>query len=336
MHPVQKMPLRLQKYINLKPKKNHRHPKMKVLFLNHDRKQCGVYQYGKRVYDIIKASNIYEYHEVTSQVDYQNLVEQSHYTAIIYNYHGATMPWLNRTNICKTQPNIGILHESYVDCFDKIIEIDPNAQETSTVRTIPRPLFENLSLTNECMSPTFHTFVSSHQTESRPIFGSFGFGFSNKGFPTIVKMINEQYEDAIIKFLIPTADFDADPSMRERVLQACFQEKTKPNIILMIYTDFVNENDLLIFLRSNTMNMFLYDKLHGRGISSTIDYALSVRRPLGISDSDMFRHIYHDNICVYKNNIQTCMQNSLLHCEKFCQLYSHDNMRNKFLQILSS
>ena len=72
----------------------------------------------------------------------------------------------------------------------------------------------------------------------------------------------------------------------------------------MIHTDFVNENDLLIFLQSNTMNIFLYDNLHGRGISSTIDYALSVRRPLGISDSFMFRHIYSDEICLYKNSIQ--------------------------------
>ena len=36
----------------------------------------------------------------------------------------------------------------------------------------------------------------------------------------------------------------------------------------------------------------MYDSMVGRGISSTIDYALSVKKPLGISDSYMFRNIY--------------------------------------------
>ena len=50
--------------------------------------------------------------------------------------------------------------------------------------------------------------------------------------------------------------------------------------------------------------------MHGRGISSTIDYDISVKRPLAISDSYMFRHIYSHDICVYKVNIDDAINNS--------------------------
>ena len=35
----------------------------------------------------------------------------------------------------------------------------------------------------------------------------------------------------------------------------------------------------LYFLKSNSMNIFLYDTMVGRGTSSVIDYALSVNTP---------------------------------------------------------
>ena len=82
------------------------------------------------------------------------------------------------------------------------------------------------------------------------------------------------------------------------------------------------------------MNIFLYDKLEHRGISSVIDYALSVNKPFGISDSNMFKHIYSDDICLYKTIIQTCMINSKLFIEQFKKINSHINVINKFDDIL--
>lgn len=65
------------------------------------------------------------------------------------------------------------------------------------------------------------------------------------------------------------------------------------------------------------INLFLYDTMPGRGISSTIDFALSTNTPIGISDSYMFRHIYHDSICVYKTPISQCILNSSEHILSF-------------------
>lgn len=348
--PPMQMPSRIQAYLKKKKETVVSKPAISkrlenrisshvVLFLNHKKQECGVYQYGKRVYDILKKCKqiSYEYREIDIEKEYRDLTQTILYKAIIYNFHTSTMHWLNANSIDHVQQNIGILHECDPLFFEKKIVVDPNTPETYPYFTIPRPLIMDVPTNYQSVSTKMlETFISFNGDDETPIFGSFGFGFINKGFVNIVKMINEQYEKAIIKFIIPCAHFGGDLTTINNICKECYQHNTNPNIVLMIHTDFVSEHDLLVFLQSNTMNIFLYDNLHGRGISSTIDYALSVRKPLGISDSFMFRHIYSDDICLYKHSIQTCMENSLAYCEKFLSLYSHQNMINKFHHIIHS
>ena len=115
---------------------------------------------------------------------------------------------------------------------------------------------------------------------------------------------------------MPFAYYDPNSKNNfEIVYSKCLQFNIKSGIKLIITTSFFSIEDILYFLKSNTMNIFLYDKMDGRGISSVIDYALSVDTPLGISDSYMFRHIYSDDICLYKSSIFNCFQKSLTHPE---------------------
>lgn len=310
----------------------------KVMFINHCRKQCGIYQYGKRMFDILHKSNKNKYHymELNNASEYDTIIKNNDYTAIIYNYNLLTMSWLNQYNICNKRLNIGIVHESDPNFFCKIISIDPTIIERDNIYTIPRPIFEELPQINNYDCKEFEKFCAYHNSD-KIIFGSFGFGFNFKGFHSIVKMINQQYDNAIIKFLIPTADFDTNGKQTTReAIHQCKNYNIKNNIELMIYTEFVSENDLLRFLISTDMNIFLYDKLEGRGISSTIDYALSVPTPFGISDSNMFHHIYSDEICLYKNSIEQCMTNGIKYCSNFKKLYSHENMITKWDSILQT
>lgn len=309
--------------------------KTSVLFVNHNRHQCGVYQYGKRVFDILEKSTdmTYEYAELASLDQYQKAIQQKRYHTIIYNYHQATLPWLHAGVLHKETQHIGILHECDVPFFNKKISIDPNVPPF-----VPRPRLLLDVRNNNFVSETFERFVQAHQDQSPhiPIFGSFGFGFRFKGFHNIVEMVCQQYDKAVIKFVIPHADFDSCSSTVRTAIEECEQQRTKPGVKLMVHTDFVDEKDLLKFLASNTMNIFLYDRLDGRGISSTIDYALSVDTPFGISDSHMFRHVYNDNICLYKVSIAECIKNSPSHSKQFRHLYSHSNMLQKFSEIILS
>jgi hypothetical protein len=303
-----------------------------ILFLNHKIKNCGVYQYGLRLFEILQkdTNNIYVYKEIDSYEEYKNITNES-LTHIIYNYHHSTMNWLNKDTIQKENNviNIGIPHESPDNLFDIVCNIDPNAPERIHEKikyySLPRPIYESFEIKT-------NAFIDLHQNSGLPIFGSFGFGFQNKGFHKMVKMINQQYDNAIIKLVIPIAHFDPDPYTVDRMRQMCIQQNIKPGIILLITHDFFSTNEILTFLQTNTMNIFLYDQMHGRGISSAIDYAISVKKPIGISDSYMFRNIYSDDLCLYKHSIDYCLKQTISKCLKD---YSHENMINKMNTILN-
>ena len=317
--------------------------KMVIIFLNHKEKRCGVYQYGLRLFKALeRCDNIrYKYYEITSDDEYQQIINENRYNGIIYNFNTSTMGWLNKSNIERKKRNIVISHESNCDFADILITVDAVSEEHNNIYNIPRPLFEiNLEiLESESENVTIREFISIGQkTKSTiPIIGSFGFGFKNKGFEKIVQMVNEQYSEAIIKFIIPFAYFgDNTGDVAKSISESCQQFQRKEGIKLMITHEFCQDIDMLRFLRSNTINLFCYDYQYGRGNSSVIDYALSVFRPIGISNSYMFRHIYAESIDVSKVGIAACIENSLNYTQQFNKKWSHHNLKMKLYYILTN
>ena len=311
-----------------------------ILFLNHKKKQCGVYQYGVRLFDILKQSNKYcfQYVEIENIHEYDRCMDHYDCEIIIYNYHGATMSWLNKTNISKRSINIGIPHETNGDLFDIICDINPVGVENENTFTLPRPIYDNIEsiLRTRVGSTTEISDFINYNEPGVPVFGSFGFGFLNKGFDKIVELINARYDKAIIKLVIPLADFDDNVSYNiSEIERLCISKNTKSGVCLMITHLFFTNEDVLRFLNSNTMNLFMYDEMHGRSISSAIDYAISARRPIGISDSYMFRNIYDDSICLYKTSIDECYKNSVEVVNKYLRIYSTQNMISKFHLIIN-
>ena len=290
---------------------------MQILFLNSKNIKCGVYQYGVRLLDILRRNNDITYHyiELDSFTSYVNaLAEHTNANAIIYNYHNYTMSWLNHYNIQRVVKNIGIPHESDNSLFDIICEIDPSVVANKNIYSIPRPTFPDVDALLNGYIPSSEPVMKfvDYKYENYPIFGSFGFGCSHKGFDKIIQIVNQQYDFAIIKLLItiPACAGNDYVINTKNMVDRCIALNSKPGIHLLVTFDFFTNEDVLYFLRSNTMNIFLYDKCEHRSISSVIDYAVSVKKPIGISDSAMFRHIYSDDICLYKTSISDCIKNN--------------------------
>jgi hypothetical protein len=110
----------------------------------------------------------------------------------------------------------------------------------------------------------------------------------------------------------------------------------KKNIRLEISTEFLTHEGILEFLSANTLNAFLYDDLGYRGVSSVIDYALAVRRPICITKSAMFRHIYdtEPSICLEETTLQEVIKNGIKPLEQFYEIWSEDAFLSRFEQIL--
>ena len=122
--------------------------------------------------------------------------------------------------------------------------------------------------------------------------------------------------------------------VHNHIANLCNMEKNKPGIELLITHDFFTNEDILLFLSSNDMNIFMYNTPDRIGISSVIDYALSVKKPLGISGSRMLRHIYDDSICLNCNSIENIRKISVEVCDKFRDLWSNDKLVTHIEKII--
>ena len=306
---------------------------MKVLFLNvssNNGSESETYRYGTRLFSILQRShsNTYVYAEISTVVGYINECKNVAPNVIIYNYENSWFGWLNSSTIVKTNcKNIGIHNGiDFPDgLFDIMISTNPNEKEAVNKIGIPRPIFEDwetIASFSAVNSKTKQDFIDYNEGSDVPIFGSFGFGSANNGFNKVIYLINSQYDSAIIKILVQPKDEDD----YNKIVQVCNAIRKKPGIKLMMINESFTDAEILKFLSSNTCNVFLYDRLEKRQISSCLDYAISANKPFGISDSFWFRHIYNDNISVYKTQINKVIENSTVALKLLKKEFSNENL----------
>jgi len=296
-----------------------------VLFVNHREKQCGVGQFGKRLFTPALDSEKYNcyYIDIESDGECQYWIDATKPSIIIYNYYsGATMPWLDAGFLQRQQAKqLNVFHEVPIGLpFDGIVHQDPT-DETPRWFHISRPIPE---YTNKQSLPT------------TPTFGSFGFGLGGKGFSTLVEKVQEEYDSAIIRINIPYAAFgDSDGRGARDWANNCRARIRKGGILLEIGHEFFDEPQLLDFLASNSCNCFLYDANYGRGISGTLDYALAVDRPIAITKSYQFQHFWkYSDCCLVENKkLQDIIDAGTSPLEIYHGMWNNNQVRQDWEQI---
>jgi SAM-dependent methyltransferase len=331
----------------------------KILFISHKKAQCGVYEFGKSISDVLQHSKNYQFvrAECSSLDELKTAIAENAPDAIIYNYHPSVMPWLvtkitpklYKSNIASIKiPQIGIIHEVNQEVADNAIAYK-NKYFISNKFIFINSLFDfyiapdpTLILFNDNVYKTgrlTHFYQNKFPIPGKPIIGSFGFGTPNKGFERIVKLVQREFDEAVIRFNISTADFGDEKGVNARnISEKCKTLINKPGIELIVTHDFMDNENMLDFLAQNTINVFLYEDTKSRGVSSTIDYALSVQRPIAVSDSIMFRHLFDSNpsVCITKNNLKTIILNGFAPLQKYYDEWNSENLLWDYERILNS
>lgn len=284
-------------YIPKFKKESHR---VQLLMLNSAKKRCGVYQYGNNIFtEISKINNLNsKIIDVANQHEYQKAVSQNKPEAVIFNYYPATMPWLNST-ITKSlnSKRLGFLHEMNEQIVSEL------NNELFDMHIVPDPTL-NSNRKDVFQAPRLVKNYCNYFPEPEiPTFGSFGFGFANKGFERIIDLVQDEYDIANIKFMMPFNEVvEKNGNFAREVAEKCRARVRKKGINLIINHDFLPEKDLINSLAQNTANIFLYDETIGKGISSVLEYAIAARRPLIINRCPMFRHVFTSEERVVINN----------------------------------
>jgi hypothetical protein len=300
----------------------------KILFVNHKEERCGVQQFGKRIFDLVKNSteNPSFYVELGSLQEFMTTVSWYNPECIIYNWHRGTMLWLTEQAIVSLQSikHYFMFHEEVTrENYDKYLffgayDFSNGTKFGDKKILLPRPLLD---------------YTGNYPKNNIITIGSFGFGFWQKGYHKLVELVNTSFEEAAINLHMPYSFF-GDPvhEQTNAVEKECRRMSTNPKVTLSISHSFLDDTEVLKFLAGNDINVFMYGE-NGEGISSVIDYALSVKRPIAISNSRMFRHIAKDEILLEKNTIQEILARGTSPLESFYTDWSPDKFREEFNRI---
>jgi len=298
-----------------------------VLFLNHKEQSCGVYQYGYHTSQIITKSKKYniKYAEVDKEEEYWHFINTLSPEVVIYNYFPVTMPWMSHLILDSNRDKfkqIAIFHEVPITGFDYYIHIDPTVIEEGINFSVGRPLID---------------FETEYIDNIVPIIGSFGFGFENKGYWDLIRLVNQEFDSAIINLHIPFATYgDKNGASALSTAERCRNIDIKLGIQLNITHHFMPTEKLLEFLAGNTLNAFLYTESYGRGPASVIDFALSVRRPIAITKTTRFCHLQNikPSIYVEESSLTDIIKNGTKPLEKFYEMWSNENLIKDYEDIL--
>lgn len=171
------------------------------------------------------------------------------------------------------------------------------------------------------------------------IISSFGFGTAKKGFENLVKKVQEEFDEVEIRINVPFSEYcDKDGSSAKKYAKECRELISKPGIKLNFTHNYFNQTQLLDFLAQSSLIVFLYEDKIGRGISSVLDYALAVNRPIAISNSVMFRHVLDTkpSICIADNSLSEIIKNGTSSLKKFTDDWTAENLRWEYEKIIDS
>ncbi|MBK9464477.1 MAG: hypothetical protein IPN56_06710 [Chitinophagaceae bacterium] len=330
-----------------------------VLFVTHTPRQCGVYEFGKNVFNGISTSQKYNFIKAEcDSLDELNVAIKKHNpAAIIYNYHPSVLPWLcakiskgiYRNNLVDIKAvQIGIIHEITQQVADTATSygnkfiLGPSQKKLNSLFDFYIAADPTLLLKNPLVFKTGRLIPSYNKDKTEPpitTIGSFGFATPKKGFERLVQKVQEEFDEAVIRLNMPSADFgDANGENAKFIAANCKSLITKPGIKLEISHHFMHEDVVLDFLAGNSMNIFMYGDTVGRGISSAVDNAMAVKKPIGVSRCQMFRHILQamPSICVEDNSLKNILNNGFSPLEKISKNWDAENLRWEYERILDS
>jgi len=305
---------------------------MKVMIATHDQQMCGIFQYGTTLMMPLSKSKVHEYiwAPCGNPYEFMRMYDSIRPEVVIYNYHPSPLGWAHAISpsLVGRSKQLAIIHEHVLPPppnMDGYISLDPSTPETESMFS---PGWFILDYENKYPEP------------ETPTFGSFGFGLPGKGFERMVELVQNEYDEAIIRLGIAYAYYgDADGSQARAVAQRCRDIIKKPGIVLDIHHELLEVPQLLDWLAQNSMNVFLYDFFGGRGLSSVPIYSVSSRRPIAMTKSFMFRHVYEgsDPSCFIEDRpFKDILQSGTKALDSFyTQRWSEEEMARRYDNIIN-
>jgi len=273
--------------------------------------------------------------------------------AIIYHHSVGSTPWVNNPHLRNKYPNIKHI-KTHHDMTQNLASIGaPLAFSTAYLKQIDTFTPEDHHGFNYVIAddPTLtgneHVFTTQRIipsyvpktscTSEVPIIGFSGFAAPHKGIHRIAQKVQEEFDEAVINLHIPFG-FYGDPhgTQARRAVQDVRRAIRKPGISVVASHDLLSVPDVVDLLAQNTINCYFYDFLAGCGLASSPDFALAARRPIAVTKSHQFRHLWNlePSILIEENSLKEIIENGITPLEPLYQAYTEENVVADYERIL--
>lgn len=296
---------------------------VKVLFVNQPYSQCGVYQFGYNTglaLHSFKNIHDFEYEECCSKEDFENAMNSLKPDVVIFNHHPSTMQWLN-SKITKNLKCALIMHDELIRMQNAVtIYPDPTFVANNKIYSVGRPLIQN-NIIELAEKPLENTI------------GSFGFGFSHKGYADIINIVNKEFDEATIRMHIPFNTFADQQGGIALDMAEKIKKLPKKGIKLEITHDYKTSEELIYWLSENSINVFIYNNTLSKGLSSGTDWALSAKRPIATNSDKMFRHM-PEEIRLDKRSLKDIMNSGIEPLKPLYEAWSNENLYKQYCGVV--
>lgn len=272
----------------------------KTLFINADRSKphCAVFQAGKIYADAMKLCKELDltYVEVG---DGDSAPDIEGYEVVIFNYQHVTSQIIPPAFFSYCPIAIGFLYEARQEpaasplhfgdllagqVFDVLISPDPTLQSTSKVWGLPRVIKR-------------HQASNGVRYDSEVWVSTFGFPSPWKANDEVVRMMNDEFEDAVFRINIAPASHQEGTGLQDMTIQFAndLVMIAKPGIKIRFTQHYMEDEDLVSWLAQSDVNVFLSRPERGvetgGALLASADMAISAQRPLLVSNNIEARHL---------------------------------------------
>jgi nucleoside-diphosphate-sugar epimerase len=304
---------------------------------------CGIGIRGKLTSTILKKSLKYNFVQcfVDNIESICSLIDTYKPEVIIYNYHFLATSWLPDpfTNIMPWEgiKHLFIHYDMTQRRVDECVDI-PNYIITDDDTLIGNPQVFVVARSMPFVRSTGSSNKSSDEKHI-PKIGFQGFCGSNKGIEKLAHQVNSEFDEAILRLHMPFSHFgDPEGNCNKVILNKVRNIITKPGIQIEYSDNFMSDEDIVDFLAENDVNCYFYDYLDGSGIASSPDYAIMARKPIAITKSHMFRHMWDltPSILIENSSLRAIIENGIAPLEPLYKKYNHEAVIKNYENIVEA
>lgn len=268
-----------------------------LLIVNTRERACAIHQYGLNLYWVLNQSKNIKplYVEPRDVLDLKQGVAWMKPDAILYNWHPTQGGFLKDApfNVDRPVKNLCVFHELdfATEKFDAVLysamATHPPTEIYGQENWYPIPLLIPIPESLPSLAPV---------RLDCPVIGVSGFGgaFADQ----VVERAFKEFEKVIVRLHLPFAIYgDKEGVMAKNMANKCVGLMPIPGTQdVTINHDFFVQDHLLSWMARNDINVFIRPtETPWTGVSASMCAALAAKRPIAISRSQCFRHLWDVN-----------------------------------------